>query len=263
MRQEIAQHRPYLWVARHRFPDYLSDSTNLVLDGFPRSGNTFALVAFQIAQSFQPVPFPAAQMRLVRVSHHIHSTAHLIEAARRGLPVLVPVREPEGAVLSCLIREPWISMSQAVRAYADFHERLLPWRERVLVVDFTDITTDMGLVIERLNRRFDTNFMPFQHTPKQVDQCFGIIEDRARRPRWDAQIGSFLAGRLTLAELERHSSLWDHDVTDVPEHRVARPSEKRARSRVLLEATYRSPNLKTQRERAERAYRRLLGQSSL
>jgi hypothetical protein len=107
MRARFAQHRPYVAVARlrHRL-EVACDETELLIDGFPRSGNTFAVVAFQLAQ-----PSP------VRISHHIHSSAHMIAAAKRGTPIVVTVREPEDAVLSCVIREPYITIGQALHAY--------------------------------------------------------------------------------------------------------------------------------------------------
>jgi len=60
----------------------ITGETEVVIDGFPRSGNTFAVVAFRQAQS-----------RRVSVAHHGHVPALAIEAHRRGVPALVLIRE--------------------------------------------------------------------------------------------------------------------------------------------------------------------------
>ncbi|MEW6059376.1 MAG: hypothetical protein AB1551_04425, partial [Actinomycetota bacterium] len=80
---------PTLAVARwqgHGEP--LGPSTDLVIEGYPRSANTLAVSAISAAQ-----PGP------IRIAHHLHAPGHVIAAIRRGVPVLVLVREPEEAVI--------------------------------------------------------------------------------------------------------------------------------------------------------------------
>src|SRR2546421_9409717 len=113
IRDVWAGHPSYLWYSRrHHGPNVVSHDTELVIEGFPRTANTFTVFAFQMAQAAP-----------VRVAHHLHAPAQVIFAARRGIPVLVLVRPPEDAVLSLASWSPYVSLGQALAAYARFYER--------------------------------------------------------------------------------------------------------------------------------------------
>ena len=75
LRRSVMMHPSlYLPLARWKRAESVLDArTELVLDGLERSANTFATVAFQLAQNDH-----------VRVAHHMHAVAPLMEAAARG-----------------------------------------------------------------------------------------------------------------------------------------------------------------------------------
>jgi hypothetical protein len=151
-------------------PQPIEEGTGIVIEGFPRSGNTFAVAAFLDAQ---PQP--------ISVAHHLHAPAQIHHAARLGIPALVLVRDPVEAVVSLAIREPHISLLQGLRAYARFYRRLHPGRSSFVLADFEDTTRDFGAVIKRVNAHFDRRFGVFRHTQENVTRCFRKIEDRNRQ----------------------------------------------------------------------------------
>ena len=252
LRFRAAEHRWYLPVARRRYGEaVVGDSTELVIDGFTRTAVTFSVIAFQVAQR-----------RPVRLAHTIHSAAHVAEAARRGVPCLVAIREPDETVLSIAIREPDVTLSTALDAYARFCDRVAGERDRVVVADFAEITTDFGPVIDRLNARFSTSFDRFEHDREHVDTVFEIIEDRSRRPAWSEALGDFEDGRIGLDEYRRAKArcleAGLEPALDVPEHRVQRPSESRTIRKEAMRSELRAPRLRVRRERAHAAYHRLM-----
>jgi len=155
------------WLTAQPF----DSKTEIVIEGFPRSANTFATVAFSTAQ----------RRPNVRIAHHIHSPAQIIAAARRSVPSILLVREPSAAVISLIIRNPRISASQALRAYLRFYEPLVNLRDSVVVAEFGQVVSDFGSVVERVNERFGTTFERFEHTSENVDHCFRIIAERNAR----------------------------------------------------------------------------------
>lgn len=175
--------------------------TDIVIEAFPRSGNTFAVQAFSHAQ-----PNP------VRIAHHFHAPAQVLRATRLGVPALVILRPPEDAVLSFVIREPVVPIRAALAAWLAFYETLSRRPCNCVVATFDEVTNDFGGVIRRVNQRFGRSFGLFEHTPENVEACFKAIEAR------NAQ--RFGAGR-------------------VEEHRVARPSEHRRARKAELQADYR------------------------
>jgi hypothetical protein len=203
-------------VARRRHGLPLEGDTEIVIEAFPRSGMTFAVVAFEMAQA-----------RPVRIACHVHAPAQVIAATRRHLPALVLVREPEPTILSFVIRHPHIPMGQALRGYLRFYQPLLRYRDSFVTSSFDEVTTDFGRVIRAVNRRFGTGFAEFEHTEENVERCFAMISDDYRE-------------RVRPGEsLERI---------------VARPSLERDRIKEALREEFVGPRLARGRERAETTY---------
>jgi hypothetical protein len=226
----------------------LAADTELVIDGYTRSASTFAVVAFQLAQP-----------RPVRVARHTHAPAQLIAAARRGVPVLVCTRPPEATVLSAVIREPHVAISQALRSYARFYAKVLPYSSSFTVATFAEVTTDFGVVIDRINERYGTAFARFEHDEASAEKCFELIELRSRRGPTRKAVADFQSGLIGIAELHeivaRHG---DEDEPPLHETMVARPSAARNAMKASLRARYNDSDLAPLRRRAESAYEHFL-----
>ncbi len=213
----------YLPIARRRYRRDTEDriverDTELVIDGFQRSGNTFSVVAFETAQE-----------RPVRIAHHLHAAAQIVAAVRLNVPTLVLIREPADSVLSHMIREPGISAKMALSNWIRFYEAVLPFMDRVVVGDFPDITSDFGSVISRINARFGTTFTGFEHTEENVARCFELIEARNR---------------------EHYGAL--------AETKVPRPSAERDRIKAELMGEYEANRLAPLRARSSEIYGALI-----
>ena len=165
-----ARNHPSVYYATHRLRNRdsemaVSRATQLVIEGFPRTGNTFSVTAFR-----------QAQKESVRLAHHLHAPAQVIRAARWRVPCLVLIRNPIDAVLSMRIRLPQFSASQALLYYASFYETIIPHRNSYVLGHFEQVTTDFGKVTEQINTRFGTKFVPFEHTEENVREAFLSIE---------------------------------------------------------------------------------------
>jgi len=112
--------------------------TEIVIEGFPRSANTFAVAAFTFAQG-----------RPVKIARHLHASAQVIEAVRREIPCIVLIRKPRDAVLSLLVREPHILPEQAPKDYIRFYRSIAPYRGKFVVGRFEEVTTDFGPDLRR------------------------------------------------------------------------------------------------------------------
>ena len=139
--------------------------TELVIGGYPRSANTFAVEAFKTAQT-----------RPVSIAHHLHAPSQIIRAVRDGKPVLLIVRDPRDAVASFLIRNPEITIRDALNYYVGFHEKVRPYVRGCVVTSYESVTRRFDEVIRRLNRRFSTDFATFEPTEENINACFARIE---------------------------------------------------------------------------------------
>jgi len=201
--------RLYYPIMQHhrRYRELLiNNATDLVIEGYPRSGNTFAVAALQFVQP-----------QTLHIARHTHSPAQVMEAVRLGLPTLVVVRNPRDAAVSLVIREPEVTLAHAFARYRRYHERIHACRAGFLVATFDEVTTEFGAVVERFNRTFGLSLTPFAHTQANCDAVFKIVEDMERK---------------------------DFDGV-LREHRVARPSEWRREPKARLaeavgDASYRT-----------------------
>jgi hypothetical protein len=226
----------------------LGPDTELVIEGFTRSGTTFAVVAFQMAQA-----------RLVRVARHLHASAHVIAAVRRGLPTVVCVRRPEPTVLSQVIREPHVTLAQSLRSFARFYESIHPYRSHLVIATFEQLISDFGACIAALNARFGTDFGLFEHTEDNVKRCFELIEHRSRGGRLRKVLGDFQSGLVSIRDVfDAIVEEGSHDLAGLDERWVARPSAQRDLLKAELKEAYESAALAKPRARAERAYRQFV-----
>ena len=183
--------KPTLALPLARFRHHgvvLSDATQVVIEGYPRSANSFSVVAFEVAQG-----------RRTAIAHHTHAPAHVLEAVKRRVPTIVLARDPAEAAVEFLLVRRELTAPQALLGYVRFYEPLARAADRFVVGLFPQVTTDFGVVMSALNRRAGTSFVPFEHSEANVRRCFDAMQHY-----WEGRVGG--------DELER---------------RVGRPSESR------------------------------------
>lgn len=144
----------------------IGDGTEIVIEGFPRSGNTFAVFAFVDAQPGD-----------VRVASHIHHLAPLRIAMKRRLPLLVVCREPVDCLSSYLVAGPHARPAGVLREYVHHHRGVWNLRSGMVLATFDQVTNDLGSVIDRVNARYGTDFARFEHEPEAVERVFGRIDE--------------------------------------------------------------------------------------
>jgi hypothetical protein len=200
----------------------VGSKTDLVIEGFPRTGSSFAVAAFERAQPLE-----------LTIAHHVHAPAQVLYAVRHDIPAVVLVRPPEDSVISQVIRSPQISIRQGLMGYVRFYEPLLPVRGEFETATFDEVTQDFGAVIRRVNTRYGTGFSEFEHTESNVAAVLQEIE----------------ADYLT----REPPGLRFEEI-------VPRPSAYRRQRKSELREPYRTPSLAPLRARADEVYERLVNQ---
>jgi hypothetical protein len=165
---------PYLWDAAMyaragKRATLARPDTDVVIEGFPRSGNTFAVAAFMVANG-----------RDGHIGRHLHGAPHLLRAARLNLPAVVLIRDPRDAVPSYLIRRPTLTPDDALKEYVDFYRT--SWRARSGLVCglFEQVVSDFGVVLEQVNQKFGTRFVPYRPTPENEAATIQLVEEMNR-----------------------------------------------------------------------------------
>lgn len=220
LRAAVACHPPLYFPLQRLRPRrrhlLVTRDTEIVIEGYPRSANTFAVAAFLLAQG-----------RPVKIAHHLHVPAQVIRAVQWGIPTIVLIRTPEKAVLSLLVREPKMSAGRALRDYIAFYRTIAPYRERFVVAPFEEVISDFGRVIDRVNERFHTSFRSFEHTDENVQKVFKLVEEMDKA---------------------------DQQKTTVTETTVARPSTIREAFKAKRKKDLEKPEVKFLLEEANHVY---------
>ncbi|MCC7449516.1 MAG: hypothetical protein IT324_19000 [Anaerolineae bacterium] len=141
-------------------PDY-----EVVIEGFPRCANTFAVLAFE-----------QAQQRPMRIAHHLHAPAQVELGVRYGLPILVLIRNPSDAAASLITRHPEISPGQALQQYVTFYEYVKSYEDDIVLADFQSVTSNFARVIDALNQRFTTRFNAYINKQDEDAAVFAKID---------------------------------------------------------------------------------------
>jgi len=148
----------------------LNTRTQMIIDAFPRSANSFATVAFQHCQN-----------REVAVAHHYHAAATILFGARRSIPTLTLIRNPDDACLSHAVFTQSASIDGAFREYVNFYKPIEHLRGDIVVARFDTVVENFGVVIDRVNDVFGTDFNTFAHTPENVSEVRQILSARTSR----------------------------------------------------------------------------------
>jgi hypothetical protein len=165
--------------------------TAIVIDGFLRSGNTYSVAAFRVANGPGPI-----------VAHHLHGGPHVRRAQRLHLPTVVLIRRPADAISSYLVRRPTLTPDDALLEYLDFYRTAWPARDGFVVAPFDIVVSDFGAVIDRVNERFGTSFRRFEGDPASERAAVALVEEMNRR-ECKGQVVESHVGRPS-AERQKH-----------------------------------------------------------
>ncbi len=155
---------PFLFHAIYALAPYnkirmVQEKTDIVIEGFPRSGNTFTVFAFKQAQIKEPF-----------ISHHLHSQSQIIKACKNNVPTCVLIRNPKDAVSSLVIKYPQISPKDALKAYIEFYKDILPFKNQFVIAPYEKAIHQLDQVIKQINQKFKTEFIPFEHSTEKLTE---------------------------------------------------------------------------------------------
>ena len=142
----------------------ITDCTDLVVEGFPRAGNTFTVTALMNASQYN-----------LRISSHCHHPSQVKRAALLGIPTVLVVREPLATLSSYLTFGRHGRPGAVIREYISYHRELSHYVDRLLICEFSESITDLSAVIARINFRFGMDIPPFDQSPENTERVFDEI----------------------------------------------------------------------------------------
>lgn len=121
----------------------IGPNTDIVIEGFPRSANSYANDFMLLSQP-----------RALTIAHHLHMPGQLILGVRQGIPVIALVRHPRDAVTSTCIYHGFTRPTLVLKAFIRFYRPLMKYRDAMVIGDFETVTTDFNRIIRKLNAKY-------------------------------------------------------------------------------------------------------------
>jgi hypothetical protein len=143
------------------------------------------------------------QLRGRAIAHHTHDVDSVMLAVLAGVPVIMPLRQPEQALASFAVYKGGQALDAACRLYLGMCKIALGRPEAVLVADFETILIRSARLFDAANRRFGLS-LAVSEVP-------------------DAEINRLAAHRATDSAKDAHGHAW--------ESKIGVPSEDRDRAK--------------------------------
>ncbi len=195
-------------------------NTQLVIEGFPRSANTFAVITFN-----------EAQPKKLSLAHHMHVPAQIIRGVRWKIPTIILIRNPKDAVISFVMYDQKVSINQALKLYVSFYKSVYSYKSECVIAPFEEVINNYSSIIQKTNNKFGTKFAGLTPTSSELKSIFGKLE----------KIQAIRQGKTECSELH-----------------VARPSSTKASLKREFIEKFKEPQNQKKLRDAEKIYREFI-----
>ena len=121
------------------FTRYLvSEQTDAVVEGFPRSGNTWLTEFFRYKTN-------------LIIASHIHYPFMIKDGAKFNIPVYLVIRHPLECISSLIVRDKSYTIDAALYYYRAFHNDVLSYLHQIKVISFERVTQELDVLSRELN----------------------------------------------------------------------------------------------------------------
>jgi hypothetical protein len=142
------------------------------IEGFPRSANSYAVEIFRRRNGQVPL------------AHHLHVPGQILRAAQLKRPCAMVIRRPLDALSSLLIVDERLSADVLFWSYIDFHRRVWPARDAVVVCEFDEVIADASVVSRRMNEHFQTDFDDRRVDAGECGEALRWLESGKGHTQW-------------------------------------------------------------------------------
>lgn len=150
--------------------------SDICIEGFPRSANSFAVSAFRLCYESQ-----------MNIATHMHSHANVYRAISLGIPTLVLIRKPKDSIISLrslAIERAFhknekielISIKNLIEWYISFYTFLMDKKDKFVIGEFSQVTDDMTVIIRQFNIKYNTNFIEYTNLEEKVRNAEGTVK---------------------------------------------------------------------------------------
>jgi hypothetical protein len=184
---------PIFRLFKNRYPCYALPNTDICIEGFPRSGNSFFVTTFQ---QWNPG---------TTIAHHSHLASNAKYFSRQNKPTVILIREPAEAISSAIAwdgKDARIVPSVGLISYLSFYQSLNKFRQNILFLDFHEAVNHPDKCIEKINQRFGTSFRAADFTQAENDRLRNVVvqhDINENRSELNSSLPNERKGKLKMA----------------------------------------------------------------
>ena len=154
-----------------RYPNSsVRGDTEVTIDGFQRSANTYAYYYFKELNSE------------TKIAHHSHSFRQIIYSVEKNIPTILLIRDPFDTILSTYIYHfKKVSFNVLAESWINFYKPLLSYKSHLVISDFDKTISNFNKKIAECDLKFDTHFKchsKFHNTKDFEDKIQMKLSDR-------------------------------------------------------------------------------------
>ena len=142
----------------------VNHKTDIVVEGYPRSGNTFCVALLYYLEP------------KLKIARHRHELGHLKYAIKLKKPIVCVVRNPLDSIISLHIREK-LSISFCIEYYIKFHKYLYENRNYIYIIDFNLLIKEPTEVIKNINKATSLQLAEVVITEHATEDIKKIVKD--------------------------------------------------------------------------------------
>lgn len=165
--------RPALYQAYARLENLqfrLTGGTQIVVDSYPRSANSFFEAAFTRAHGGR-----------IEVAHHSHAAAQVLSGVARGLPCIVLVREPEAAIASFYeMHGGHYPIWLCTQEYVAFYSALVHVLDKLIVVTTENLEARFFDLMVQVRDTHSLDIEPFEVDARVRAELFEQVDATGR-----------------------------------------------------------------------------------
>ena len=143
----------------------VSRESNICIEGYPRSSNSYAVVAFHLANEN------------VRIAHHHHVLAQIYKSMDYHIPIITVIRKPEDAITSFLIFQRSFNVDLYIKTYTQYYKRIISLHDQMIIADFDTVVNNFNKVINAVNVKYNSNYRIINNLEYRQNEIFGKLSE--------------------------------------------------------------------------------------
>lgn len=144
----------------------VNKKSDLLIEGFPRSGNTFAVALLKSLNND------------INIARHRHEVGHVLKALKFNKPIIILVRNPQDAVVSFFLREN-VSVKIGFEYYIYFYTNIFKLCRsfNLVLVSFDMLIENPKKFISIINEKYKFNlFLPDENIIKKAKNLVLLMD---------------------------------------------------------------------------------------